>query len=81
MKWLPQFQMQMEMSQEARDRCIRSLNYYNTTILDIEDKSTEKGMEQGIEKVAKNMLKSGKPIEEIMEMTRLSKEQINNLIL
>ena len=65
--------------QEVRDRYIRSLNYYNTTILDIEDKATERGVEQGIEKVAKNMLKSRKPIEEIMEMTGLSREQIKNL--
>jgi hypothetical protein len=35
--------------------------------------------EQGIEIVAKNMLKSGKPIAEIMEMTGLSEEQIKNL--
>ncbi len=65
--------------QEVRDRYIRSLNYYNTTILDIEDKATERGVEQGIEKVAKNMLKSRKSIEEIMEMTGLSREQIKNL--
>jgi predicted transposase/invertase (TIGR01784 family) len=77
--------------QEVRDRYIRSLNYYNTTILDIEDKATERGVEQGIEQgieigveqgieiVAKNMLKSGKPIAEIMEMTGLSEEQIKNL--
>jgi predicted transposase/invertase (TIGR01784 family) len=63
----------------VRDRYIRSLNYYNTTILDIEDKAAERGMEQGIEKVAKNMLKSRKPIEEIIEMTDLSEEQIKNL--
>ena len=32
--------------QEVRDRYIRSLNYYNTTILDIEDKATERSVEQ-----------------------------------
>ena len=38
-----------------------------------------KGIEQGIEKVAKNALKIGKSISEIMELTGLTKQQIEKL--
>lgn len=39
----------------------------------------EKRMEKGIEKVAKRMLEKGKELDEIMELTGLSKEQIERL--
>ncbi len=40
---------------------------------------TEKGIEKGIEKIAVNMMKKGKSIEEIMELTELSYEKIIEL--
>ncbi len=42
-------------------------------------KGIEQGIEQGIEKVAKNALKIGKSISEIMELTGLTKQQIEKL--
>ena len=36
-------------------------------------------MEKGIEKVAQNALKLGKSVSEIMELTGLTKEQIEKL--
>jgi hypothetical protein len=67
--------------EEVRERYIRTLNYYNTTILDIEEKAREKGIEQGVQRVAENMLKANKPINEIMEMTGLSEEQIKGFLV
>ena len=65
--------------QEVRDRYIRALNYCNTTIVDIEDKATERGIEQGIEKVARNLLKDGMSVEAVARNTGLSEEQIKKL--
>ena len=42
-------------------------------------RTIERRMEQGIKRVAKNMLRARKSIEEIMEMTGLSREHIQNL--
>lgn len=42
-------------------------------------KAEGNGMEKGIEKVAKRMLEKGKERDEIMELTGLSKEQIERL--
>jgi len=39
----------------------------------------EKGIEKGIEQIAKNALKLGKPISEIIELTGLTKQQIEKL--
>jgi hypothetical protein len=65
---------------EVRERYIRALNYYNYSILDIEEKARERGIEQGVQMVAENMLKAKKPINEVMEMTGLSEEQIKGLV-
>ena len=43
-------------------------------------KGFEQGIEKGIEKIARNMVAKGKSIEEIMDITGLSKEQIEKLI-
>ena len=42
-------------------------------------KGIEQGIEKGIEKVAKNALKIGKSIPEIMDLTGLTKQQIEKL--
>ncbi|MDA3866830.1 MAG: PD-(D/E)XK nuclease family transposase [Salinivirgaceae bacterium] len=39
----------------------------------------ERGIEKGIEQIALNALKLGKPVSEIIELTGLTKEQINRL--
>ncbi|UCZ54950.1 hypothetical protein LGQ02_09470 [Bacillus shivajii] len=38
-----------------------------------------KGMEKGISAVAKKLLSKGMPVEEIVEVTGLSKEQVEQL--
>ena len=42
-------------------------------------KGIEQGIEKGIEQVAKNALKIGKSIPEIMDLTGLTKQQIEKL--
>ncbi len=74
--------------QEIRDRYLRTLRYYNTTILDIEEKATERGMEKGIEKgrieaqreMIRSMIDSGVSISEISKMTKLPEEEIRSLL-
>ena len=43
------------------------------------EKSMEKGMEKAAEKMATKMIHAGKPDEEIMEFTELTKEQLKKL--
>lgn len=43
------------------------------------EQGIEKGIEKGTQRIAKKALKLGKPISEIMELTGLSKEQIERL--
>lgn len=55
-----------------------SLKYYKDLKNSL-DTAREEGREEGIEKVAKNAKKMGKSILEIIELTGLTKEQIENL--
>ena len=43
------------------------------------EKGMEKGMEKAAEKMATKMIHAGKPDEEIMEFTELTKEQLEKL--
>ena len=68
---------------EVRDRYIRTLNYYNTTILDIEDKATEKGKAEGKaeerREIALKMLSKNKEDEEILEFSGLTPDELSSL--
>ncbi|NJN26993.1 MAG: PD-(D/E)XK nuclease family transposase [Cyclobacteriaceae bacterium] len=59
-----------------------SLKYYRdlkNSLDTAREEGMEEGIEKGIEKVAKNALKLGKSIEEIMALTSLTREQIDKL--
>ena len=49
---------------------------YDNTIF---QEGLEAGMEKGMEKVAKQMKFKGKPIDEVIEFTGLTKDQIEKL--
>jgi hypothetical protein len=51
---------------EVHDRCMRAIHYYNTTIVDIEQKGMQKGIEKGMEKGMEMGMEMG--IEKCMEM-------------
>lgn len=59
-----------------------SLKYYRdlkNSLDTAKEEGFEEGIEKGIEKVAKNAIKIGKSISEIIELTGLTKEQIERL--
>ena len=59
-----------------------SLKYYRDLKNSLDTAKEEgviEGIEKGIEKVAKNALKIGKSIPEIMDLTGLTKQQIEKL--
>jgi hypothetical protein len=60
---------------EVRDRYMRAIHYYNTTIVDIE----EKGVAKGILKVALGMKKLGIPNEQIATATGLSPAEVSEI--
>jgi hypothetical protein len=66
--------------QEVVDRYHSAIQYYNDTIVDIEEKGMTKGIAKGEKKkaidIAKKMLKRNRPIEEIMEDTELTREEV-----
>jgi predicted transposase/invertase (TIGR01784 family) len=55
-----------------------SLKYYRDLKNSL-DTARDEGIEEGIERVAKNALKIGKSIPEIIELTGLTEEQIEKL--
>ncbi len=73
--------------QEVRERYIRSLAYFNDTILDIRDKALEKGKAEGKQigkeqekkETAVKMLKMDMDIKIISQITELSEEDIKSL--
>lgn len=59
-----------------------SLKYYRdlkNSLDTAREEGMQEGIEKGIEKVAANALKMGKSMAEIMELTGLTKEQIEKL--
>ncbi|UCZ54949.1 transposase [Bacillus shivajii] len=68
-----QFQEEVKaMSPKEGDKIMEIMTSY-------ERKGMEKGMEKGISAVAKKLLSKGMPVEEIIEVTGLSKEQVEQL--
>jgi len=65
-----------EMSQDEHERYLAELR--QKYIMD-QKAIADKGVEKGIEQVAKNMLKKGVDIDFIVEVTNLSKEKIESL--
>ena len=63
----------------ADDKTQEELNKWDLEIA--EDKGYELGVEQGKKEIAKSMLKKGYAINEIVEISGLTIETINNLIL
>jgi hypothetical protein len=72
---------------EVRDRYVRAIHYYNTTIVDIEEKGVQKGIEIGIEKGHKKgllqaacaMKKFGIPDDQIAEQLGLNQQEMESL--
>jgi hypothetical protein len=68
---------------EVRERYIRSLDYYNHSILDIEHKAETRGQEKGKEQekieTAKRLINTGIDTSLIVEATKLSKEAIEKI--
>lgn len=68
-----------KLPQNVRESYIRSLNYYNGSILDIEEKAMEKGKAEALVKVVQNLLKQGLSIQNIASATELSSEEIKKI--
>ena len=64
---------------EVRDRYISSINYYNTTIIDIEDKAIEKGKYEERIKIALKMIFKQKSNEDIVELSGITPEELEEL--
>ena len=68
---------------EVRDRYMRSIHYYNTTIVDIEEKAVEKGFEKGKKetsvKIAHELKKLKIPTDQIVKATGLSAAEIDDI--
>ena len=55
---------------EVRERYMRDIHYYNTTIIDIEEKGIAKGIEKGIEKGKREaLLKAARVLKELKTMS------------
>ena len=55
---------------EVRDRYMRAIQYYNTTIIDIEEKGIEKGIEKGKrEGIKEGLLKAARVLKELRTMS------------
>lgn len=68
---------------EVRDRYMRAIHYYNTTIVDIEEKAVEKGFEKGKKetsvKIAHELKKLQIPTDQIVKATGLSAAEIDDI--
>lgn len=68
---------------EVRDRYMRAIHYYNTTIVDIEEKAVEKGFEKGKKetsvKIAHELKKLNIPTDQIVKATGLSAAEIDGI--
>lgn len=68
---------------EVRDRYMRAIHYYNTTIVDIEEKAVEKGFEKGKKetsvKIAHELKKLQIPTDQIVKATGLSAAEIDGI--
>ena len=74
----------MSISQDERERAVfRSRRMYQTDLASdlatAEDRGREEGLQKGVFSVALRMLRRSRPIEEIMEDTELSREEIEAL--
>ena len=68
---------------EVRDRYVRAIHYYNTTIVDIEEKGKEMGIEigkkEGLLKAAFAMKSFGIPDDKIAEKLGLNQQEMESL--
>lgn len=64
---------------EVRDRYVRAIHYYNTTIVDIEEKGVQKGKKEGILQGARAMKKLGIPDDKIAEELGLNQQEMESL--
>ena len=68
---------------EVRDRYLRDIHYYNTTIVDIEEKGIEKGIEigkkEGLLQAAFAMKSFGIPDDQIAEKLGLNQQEMESL--
>ena len=62
---------------------MRAIHYYNTTIVDIEEKGIEKGIEkgkkEGLLQAARAMKELGIPDDKIAEKLGLTQQEIENM--
>ena len=66
---------------EVRDRYVRAIHYYNTTIVDIEEKGIEKGQKKGLLQAACAMKKFGIPDDQIAEQLGLNQQEMAQRLL
>mgnify|MGYP000526442052 CR=1 FL=1 len=58
---------------------MRAIHYYNTTIVDIEEKGIEKGKKEGLLQAARAMKELGIPDDKIAEKLGLTQQEIESL--
>ena len=64
---------------EVRDRYVRDIHYYNTTIVDIEEKAKEIGKKEGLLQAAFAMKSFGIPDDKIAEKLGLNQQEMESL--
>jgi predicted transposase/invertase (TIGR01784 family) len=64
---------------EVRERYIRTIRYYNETLIDIEEKAEERGEKKAKIDAAKNLLKAGIEVDTIAASIGLSISEIESL--